>query len=129
MLTRAGTETSMWYLGCAYLALGVGMGLVNAPITNAAVSGMPRAQAGVASAIASTSRQVGISLGVAVFGAVAFSGVTGSVVDDLADAAHPAWVLMALCGAALVAVGFVSTTRWATATAERTRERIQRDPM
>ncbi|MDY6810026.1 MAG: MFS transporter [Actinomycetota bacterium] len=125
MLTRAGTDTSMWYLGVAYLALGIGMGLVNAPITNAAVSGMPRSQAGVASAIASTSRQVGISLGVAVFGAIAFAGVGGSVADDLAEAAHPAWVLMAFCGVALVAVGLVSTTTWARATAERTRTRIQ----
>ena len=36
---------------------------VNAPITNTAVSGMPREQAGVAAAVASTSRQVGASLG------------------------------------------------------------------
>ena len=38
-------------------------GFVNAPITNTAVSGMPRAQAGVAAAVASTSRQIGQTLG------------------------------------------------------------------
>ena len=38
---------------------GIGFGFVNAPITNAAVSGMPREQAGVAAAIATTSRQFG----------------------------------------------------------------------
>ncbi|WAC55409.1 MFS transporter [Gordonia sp. SL306] len=124
MLTQAGHDTSMWYLGVAYLFLGVGMGLVNAPITNAAVSGMPRSQAGVASAIASTSRQVGISLGVAIFGAVAFAGIEGPVSDGLATASHPAWVLMALCGVGIIIVGFVSTGRWAARTAERTREQI-----
>ncbi|MDL9946130.1 MFS transporter [Gordonia sp. ABSL11-1] len=127
MLTLAGHDTSMWYLGVAYLFLGIGMGLVNAPITNAAVSGMPPAQAGVASAIASTSRQVGISLGVAVFGAIAFAGIDGPVADGLASAAHPAWVLMAVCGVGLVGVGFVSTGTWALATAQRTRERIAAD--
>ena len=45
-------------LAC-YLVFGVGFGMVNAPITNAAVSGMPRSQAGVAAAVASTSRQIG----------------------------------------------------------------------
>jgi EmrB/QacA subfamily drug resistance transporter len=127
MLTQAGHDTNMWYLGVAYLFLGIGMGLVNAPITNAAVSGMPRAQAGVASAIASTSRQVGISLGVAVFGAIAFAGIDGPAADGLASAAHPAWVLMAVCGVGLVGVGFVSTGTWALATAQRTRERIAAD--
>ncbi len=124
MLTQTDLGTSMFYLGVAYLFLGIGLGLVNAPITNAAVSGMPRTQAGVASAIASTSRQVGISLGVAVFGAVAFAGLDGPVGEGLATAAQPAWILMALCGAGIVVVGLLSTGRWAAATAERTRERI-----
>src|SRR5215510_10267686 len=52
----------------AYLAFGIGNGMVNPPISNTAVSGMPRAQAGVAAAVASTSRQVGGSLGVALTG-------------------------------------------------------------
>ena len=42
----------------------VGFGMMNAPITNTAVSGMPTSQAGVAAAVASTSRQVGSALGV-----------------------------------------------------------------
>ena len=42
--------------------------MVNPAITNNAVAGMPLAQAGVAAAIASTSRQVGAALGVAVAG-------------------------------------------------------------
>ena len=58
--------------------------MVNPAITNNAVAGMPLAQAGVAAAIASTSRQVGAALGVAVAGTVvaasraASGGETGS---------------------------------------------------
>ena len=65
--------TPLAWLLAAYVVFGLGFGFVNAPITNAAVSGMPRAQAGVAAAIATTSRQVGQTLGVAVVGAIVAS--------------------------------------------------------
>ncbi len=67
-------ETSNATLVVGYVLFGVGFGLVNAPITNTAVSGMPTDQAGVASAVASTSRQLGQTLGVAVLGAVLAAG-------------------------------------------------------
>lgn len=41
-------ETSDVTLFLGYVLFGIGFGFVNAPITNTAVSGMPRAQAGVA---------------------------------------------------------------------------------
>ena len=59
MLVGLSATTPFSLLFTAYVVFGIGFGFVNAPITNAAVSGMPRAQAGVAAAIASTSRQVG----------------------------------------------------------------------
>lgn len=43
-------ETSNATLILGYAMFGIGFGFVNAPITNTAVSGMPRAQAGVAAA-------------------------------------------------------------------------------
>jgi EmrB/QacA subfamily drug resistance transporter len=57
-------------LAGAYVLVGLGLALVNPPITHAAVSGMPAAQAGVASAIASSTRQLGNVLGVAVLGSM-----------------------------------------------------------
>ena len=51
--------------------LGAGLGLSISPATAAGVAAMPGTQAGVASAVISTSRQVGGALGVAVLGAVA----------------------------------------------------------
>ncbi len=65
-------------LVASYALLGFGLGLINPPITNTAVTGMPPAQAGVASAIASTARQVGSVLGVAVMGSMVTGAVAGS---------------------------------------------------
>ena len=86
---------------------GLGFGMVNAPITNAAVSGMPRSQAGVAAAVASTSRQLGQSLGVAVVGALAAVGVA-SPQADIADS-RIGWILTAGCGLVILVVGLVSS--------------------
>ncbi|MGW7573978.1 MFS transporter [Streptomyces sp. NPDC054765] len=104
-----------------YVLFGIGFGLVNAPITNTAVSGMPRAQAGVAAAVASTSRQVGQSLGVAVIGAVLAGGAhAAATADEFLAAGRPAWWIIAGCGAAVLVLGALTTGRWAKATADRT---------
>jgi hypothetical protein len=67
----------------AFAIFGIGAGMVNAPITYAAVSGMPVSQAGVASGIASTSRQVGASLSVAVTGSILAASLLGPVPDPV----------------------------------------------
>ncbi|MGW9435971.1 MFS transporter [Streptomyces sp. NPDC055607] len=118
-------ETSDPLLFAGYVVFGIGFGLVNAPITNTAVSGMPRAQAGVASAVASTSRQVGQTLGVAVIGAVLAAGA-GSVPDPetFVAAARPAYWIITGCGLAVLAVGALTSGPWARRTAERTARRL-----
>jgi EmrB/QacA subfamily drug resistance transporter len=109
LLTRM-TETSPpWYLILSYAVFGIGLGLVNAPITNAAVSGMPRAQAGVAAGIASTSRQVGTSLGVAVMGSVLSASLHGPVRTAFATATHPGWWIVVFAGLAVFALALIST--------------------
>ncbi|PWI43112.1 MFS transporter [Streptomyces sp. ICBB 8177] len=110
-----------------YVIFGIGFGLVNAPITNTAVSGMPRSQAGVAAAVASTSRQIGSSLGVAVIGAVMAAGVTGGYGQQFTDSSRTAWWIIAACGAVVLLVGTITSGRWARATAERTADRLQTD--
>lgn len=112
LLAGIGPATPVVQLLAIYVVFGFGFGLVNAPITNTAVSGMPREQAGVAAAIATTSRQVGQALGVAVVGAVAGSHAGGS--------AHAGWWTLAICGAVILVLGFFATTRRATESAERT---------
>lgn len=119
-------ETSDVTLFVGYVLFGVGFGFVNAPITNTAVSGMPTAQAGVASAVASTSRQLGQALGVAVTGAVLAAGVGSSSYEDaFVTAARPAWWILAGCGLAVLVVGAASSGRWARRTAERAAERLE----
>jgi EmrB/QacA subfamily drug resistance transporter len=117
MLTGLSQQTSVGWLLAAYALFGVGLGMVNPAITNSAVAGMPLSQAGVAAAIASTSRQVGAAIGVAVSGTVvAASHARGT---DFATATHAIWWVMTACGAAVLVLAFASNTAWAQASTER----------
>ena len=121
MLAGISPDTPFVQLIAAYTVFGLGFGLVNAPITNAAVSGMPRAQAGVAAAIATTSRQVGQALGVAVVGAIATAQTATAVSADAATtSSHPAWWVLTACGGAVLALGLVATSGRAEVSACRT---------
>ncbi|MGV9943145.1 MFS transporter [Streptomyces sp. NPDC003401] len=118
-------ETSDTTLFLGYVLFGIGFGFVNAPITNTAVSGMPRAQAGVAAAVASTSRQLGQTLGVAVVGAVLATGVSASAYrDTFVSASVPGWWILTGCGLVVLVLGAVTTGAWARGTAERTARRL-----
>ena len=116
-LTRLTADTPVWLLFAAYALFGFGFGMVNAPITNTAVAGMPRAQAGVAAAIASTSRQVGAALGVAVVGAAVVSQLSGPAAGGFAEASRTGWWILVGCGLAVLALGLATTGRRARATA------------
>jgi EmrB/QacA subfamily drug resistance transporter len=116
VLTRLARDTPLAILVVAYAMFGIGMGTINAPITNTAVSGMPRAQAGTAAAVASTSRQVGASLGVAFAGSLAGSGIDIAH-GDLAAATHVVFWCIAAIGVAITVVGVASTGEKARASA------------
>jgi hypothetical protein len=72
----AGLTVSSAYVGVlvALLVLGLGMSLTMAPATESIMGSLPRAKAGVGSAVNDTTRQVGGALGVAVLGSVVSSG-------------------------------------------------------
>jgi EmrB/QacA subfamily drug resistance transporter len=124
LLTGLGAHTSIASLIPAYVIFGIGFGMVNPPITNTAVLGMPPAQAGVAAAVASTSRQLGQTLGVAVVGAVAAAGAV-SVGPGFVQASHAAWWILTGCGLAVLVLGLASTTEWANASARRVAEELR----
>ncbi len=124
MLVGLNATTPFTWLFTSYVIFGIGFGFVNAPITNAAVSGMPRAQAGVAAAIASTSRQIGQTLGVAVVGALVSSALQKGGRLDFAVASRAGWWVLAGCGAVVLVLGLIATTSWARETARRTAESI-----
>jgi MFS family permease len=117
ILTRLDQQTPIYLLLVAYLLFGIGMGMVNPAITNSAVAGMPLSQAGVAAAIASTSRQVGAALGVAVSGTVVVASHSRGT--NFTTATHAIWWVMAACGAAMLMLGFASNTAWARTSTER----------
>jgi EmrB/QacA subfamily drug resistance transporter len=117
MLVDLQVDTSLAYVILSYLIFGIGFGLVNAPITNSAVSGMPRSQAGVAAAVASTSRQVGAALGVAIVGSLVNAGSGASFGAGFTHATHTAWWLVAGCGAAVVVLGWLTSSQHARETA------------
>jgi EmrB/QacA subfamily drug resistance transporter len=117
LLSGIGVATPLPLLLLSYLLFGIGLGMVNPAITNTAVSGMPKAQAGVAAAIASTSRQVGVSLGVAVAGSIVAANRGRGM--SFAEATHPVWWIMATCGAVVGVLGWASNTGWARASTRR----------
>ena len=93
------------------VVLGAGMGWVNAPATNNAVAGMPRARAGTAAGIVSTGRQVGSALGVAVAGSVLAARLHGSFPSGFAAATWPAWWIVAAMGVCVAAMAVATTGR------------------
>ncbi|MGP6172888.1 MFS transporter [Corynebacterium sp. A21] len=105
MFTMVELDTPLWYLAAAFAVYGIGFGIVNTPITNAAVSGLPKDQAGTAAAVTSTSRQVGNSLGAAIFGSLVVARL-GSDIENFATAAGPVWWALAGMGVVIVLAGW-----------------------
>ncbi len=70
MFSRLGMHSGFYDLLPAMLVGGVGMGIAMGPMTTAALSAVSVDEAGVASGVVNTSRQVGGTLGIAVMGAI-----------------------------------------------------------
>ncbi|CAN5557226.1 MFS transporter [soil metagenome] len=119
MLPRLANDTPLPVLLVAYGLVGVGLGSIGAPVNTTAISGMPRSQAGLAAAVASTSRQVGASFGVALAGSLAGGGIESAHRAHLAASTHPVFWLIAAIGVAIMALGLVATGARARASAER----------
>jgi EmrB/QacA subfamily drug resistance transporter len=118
LLTELTASTPVWRLIVVFGVFGIGFAMVNAPITTAAVSGMPTDRAGAASAVASTSRQVGVSIGVALCGSVAGAALMATNVD-FAIAARPLWFVCTGLAVIITLLALVSTSRRAIRSAER----------
>jgi hypothetical protein len=97
--------TPLVWLAVPYLIFGAGYGMLNAPINNTAISDLPDDQAGVASAMISTAKQVGSVLGIAIVGTILVSGTGGNLAAGLVTASTLAWWLLAACGGAIAVTG------------------------
>jgi MFS family permease len=64
----------------ALVAMGLGFGMIFAPATNTATTGVPTKDSGVASALVNTGQQVGGSIGVSVLSTIAASATASYLV-------------------------------------------------
>ena len=84
-------ELSVWMIVAWWFVLGLAMGSVMAPATDAVMGSVPAAKAGVASAMNDVTRQVGGALGVAVVGSLidtVYSNRIGAATASLPAAAR-----------------------------------------
>lgn len=119
LLLTMGAAPPLGYFVFACAIFGIGFGMVNAPITYTAISGLPRDRAGVAAAFASASRQTGIALGVALAGAIGGRGADFVHRTQLKflDRITPLWWIILSIGAFIALLGYIATSFWAIATA------------
>jgi EmrB/QacA subfamily drug resistance transporter len=121
LLSRLTETSALAPMAFAFAVFGIGGGLVNAPVTYTAVSGMPVSQAGVASGIAATSRQIGQCLGIAVTGSILAGNLHGQpIAEGFVPASHADWLLLAAMGGVVFVLALVTTSQWALGTAART---------
>jgi EmrB/QacA subfamily drug resistance transporter len=73
---RYGAAVTPWQMALPLVVMGVGMGLIVAPLTDAILSEVPRAHAGSASGLVNTVQQMGHALGLGLV-SVVFFGVIG----------------------------------------------------
>jgi EmrB/QacA subfamily drug resistance transporter len=69
-LSRLGYESTHFAIGIGVVLLGCGMGIFQPPNNNIIMSSVPNDMLGTASAIAATARQLGVSSGIAISGAL-----------------------------------------------------------
>jgi EmrB/QacA subfamily drug resistance transporter len=121
LLVPLTAHTQSAYLLATYAIFGLGAGMLSPPVSNTAVSGLPPDQVGVAGALASSARQFGASIGVAVTGSIVAGTGTGA---GFVSSSHTAWAVLGACGLLTLALGVISTSSWAQAAAARNGERL-----
>jgi hypothetical protein len=114
LLTRLPVDGHyFWDLFPGFVLGGAGMGLSFVPVTIGGLSGVGRADAGIASGLINTSRQIGGAIGIAGATAIAASATsryTGAPSDSLAALDHGFRVALAssagllIVGAAIAAI-------------------------
>jgi predicted MFS family arabinose efflux permease len=86
LLMRGLTASSEWtHLLAGMIVAGAGIGMINPPLASTAVGVVQPQQAGMASGINSTFRQVGIATGIALLGSLFSSRVKESVLAHVAS--------------------------------------------
>ena len=82
-------DSSALHIIAITMLMGLGMANVMAPCTDSIMGSLPRAKAGVGSAVNDTTRQMGGAIGVAVFGSIMASHFTSEITTKLSGALPP----------------------------------------
>src|SRR3954454_5464056 len=88
-------DSGAWLIILVTMLMGLGMANVMAPCTDSIMGSLPRAKAGVGSAVNDTTRQMGGAVGVAVFGSIMASHF-GSTFADKVKSELPAGLFAAV---------------------------------
>ncbi|CAI9418541.1 MDR family MFS transporter [Nocardioides sp. T2.26MG-1] len=92
LLSLAGADTPLVLISLSMFVLGIGLGNCMQPLLLIVQSAVPPTEIGVATSSATFFRQIGGTLGVAIFLSVLFGGVGGNIADAIEhDSRSPAW--------------------------------------
>jgi EmrB/QacA subfamily drug resistance transporter len=89
-MTTLSGATSLWTIGAMFFALGAGLGLIMQNVVLAAQNAVPADQIGTATSTNNYFREVGATLGVAVFGTLFTSRLADNLTSALTDNAEQA---------------------------------------
>jgi predicted MFS family arabinose efflux permease len=95
LFTTFQPDSSVMHVIGITMLMGLGMANVMAPCTDSIMGSLPRAKAGVGSAVNDTTRQMGGAIGVAVFGSIMASHFTSTITAKL-DGKLPSRLLAAV---------------------------------
>lgn len=77
------TTTAYWQLGSGLFLIGIAMGTVFIPSTDAVMAAVPEVNAGLGSALNDTSRQVGAALGIGILGSLTNAAYSARIEDSV----------------------------------------------
>jgi MFS transporter, DHA2 family, methylenomycin A resistance protein len=94
VLSTISSAADIVLIECAFLSIGVGLGLNTGPLLSVAVSAAPKAHAGAAAGVVNTARMIGATLGVAVLGGIfaAHAGQNPTDPQQIVEGLHPAFI-------------------------------------
>jgi len=76
---RYGADIASWQMALPLFVMGIGMGLIVAPLTDAILSDVPREHSGSASGLLNTVQQMGTALGLGLVSVVFFGAIDEKV--------------------------------------------------
>jgi EmrB/QacA subfamily drug resistance transporter len=108
MMTRLHTDTSTGYVVASLALIGVGLGLMIAPVSNMIMNSVARAKQGMISSLTSLERFVPLTLGVAFFNLILIQGVLTIAGNHNVIMSSPAAIRMTVLSAGFDLAFFVS---------------------